>query len=218
MNNKFYIFCLVAIFSLASCTIEKRLHTEGFSVSWHSTYKNGRNKIAKSEVKPEKAPMAPTQTEFATVTKSENTPKVEEKVAPKVEESVENNVAMKSLPTQQIPADMVASTNNATPTIVAQENAPEVAPLNAKQAKKLQKIVNKLTQSNQTSAAGGGTSTGMLILYIILCLFPFINLIPVYLHDGKSVTMNFWVTLILDLLILGIIFALLVVLDVVNLG
>ncbi len=58
------------------------------------------------------------------------------------------------------------------------------------------------------------------ILWIILCLFPFINLIPVYLHDGKKVTANFIVTLILDLLFFlpGIIFALLVVLDVVNLA
>ena len=58
------------------------------------------------------------------------------------------------------------------------------------------------------------------ILWIILSLFPFINLIPVYLHDGKKVTANFIVTLILDLLFFlpGIIFALLVVLDVVNLA
>lgn len=58
------------------------------------------------------------------------------------------------------------------------------------------------------------------IIWIILCLFPFINLIPVYLHDGKKVTMNFILTLILDILffIPGIIFALLIVLDIVNLA
>lgn len=71
------------------------------------------------------------------------------------------------------------------------------------------------------------------IVWIILSLFPFINLIAVYLHDGNRVTKNFIVLLILNLLILlwpiifylgglfvlaSIIFALLVVLDVVNLA
>jgi hypothetical protein len=69
-------------------------------------------------------------------------------------------------------------------------------------------------------AKKGGDSDVNLIIMVILCLFPFINLIPVYLHDGKSVTLNFWLTLILDILFFlpGIIFALLVVLDVVNLA
>jgi uncharacterized membrane protein YqaE (UPF0057 family) len=56
-----------------------------------------------------------------------------------------------------------------------------------------------------------------LVLMVILCLFPFINLIPVYLHDD-DVTLNFWLTLILDFLwIPGVVFAILVVLDVVDL-
>jgi uncharacterized membrane protein YqaE (UPF0057 family) len=57
------------------------------------------------------------------------------------------------------------------------------------------------------------------ILMVILCFFPFINLIPVYLHDGRSITMNFWLTLILDCLVFipGIVFALLVILDIVDL-
>jgi len=64
-----------------------------------------------------------------------------------------------------------------------------------------------------------GSSDANLIIMIILCFFPFINLIPVYLHDGKSITLNFWITLIGDLLgfVPGIVFALLVVLDIVDL-
>lgn len=56
------------------------------------------------------------------------------------------------------------------------------------------------------------------IVMVVLCFFVFINLIPVYLHDGKTITLNFWITLLLDLTIIGgIIFSLLVVLDIINL-
>lgn len=58
-----------------------------------------------------------------------------------------------------------------------------------------------------------------LIVQIILALFPILCLIAVYLHDGKSITMNFWVTLLLHLLVYAeCIFAILVVLDLVNLA
>lgn len=63
-----------------------------------------------------------------------------------------------------------------------------------------------------------GSSDTDLIIQIILCFFPFICLIAVYLHDGKSITLNFWIDLLLHLTFIGeIIFALLVVLDVVDL-
>jgi uncharacterized membrane protein YqaE (UPF0057 family) len=75
----------------------------------------------------------------------------------------------------------------------------------------------KFNQSVLTGAKG--KSDGNLILMVILCLFPFINLIAIYMHDS-GVTTNFWITLLLDVLFFlpGIIFALLVVLDVVNLA
>lgn len=72
---------------------------------------------------------------------------------------------------------------------------------------------------SKSSSANSGSDVDLLIL-VILCLFPFINLIAIYLKDGKDITMNFWICLILDILFFlpGIIFALLVVLDVINLG
>jgi hypothetical protein len=58
----------------------------------------------------------------------------------------------------------------------------------------------------------------MFIVLVILCFFWWLNLISVYIHDGKKVTTNFWVTLLLNFTFIGgIIFALLVVLDVVDL-
>ncbi len=81
------------------------------------------------------------------------------------------------------------------------------------------KAFAKESANQQKENRGGGGDANLLIL-VILCLFPFINLIAMYLHDGKSVTTNFWLDLILDILFFlpGIIFALLVVFDVVNLA
>ncbi|MCE3228990.1 MAG: hypothetical protein K0S32_3541 [Bacteroidetes bacterium] len=77
-----------------------------------------------------------------------------------------------------------------------------------------------LKQSNKQTSKDKPDDDVMFIIMIILCFFPFINLISVYLKDDKDVTLNFWITLILDILFFlpGIIFALLVVLDVVNLN
>lgn len=81
----------------------------------------------------------------------------------------------------------------------------------------LKQKTNVLKEMDARKSGGGDAN---LLVMVILALFPFINLIAIYLHDGKAVTTNFWVCLILDILFFlpGIIFALLVVLDVVNLG
>lgn len=74
----------------------------------------------------------------------------------------------------------------------------------------------KVKKKNAKSNSG---DTDIVIL-VILSLFPFINLIAMYLHDGKGITLNFWIDLILDCLFFlpGIIFALLVVFDIINLA
>ena len=57
-----------------------------------------------------------------------------------------------------------------------------------------------------------------LVVQIILSLFPIICLIAIYLHDNKIITINFFVDLLLHLTFIGaIVFALLVVLDIVEL-
>jgi hypothetical protein len=56
------------------------------------------------------------------------------------------------------------------------------------------------------------------ILLIILSLFPILALIAIFIKDGKSITLNFWVDLLLHFIFLYWLFALLVVLDVINLA
>ena len=76
-----------------------------------------------------------------------------------------------------------------------------------------------LSSASKSKTASGKGSDTDLIIQVILALFPFICLIAIYLHDGKQITMNFWVTLILHLtFVLWLVFALLVVLDVINLA
>lgn len=57
------------------------------------------------------------------------------------------------------------------------------------------------------------------LIQIILALFPVLCLIAIYLHDGKKITINFIIDLILHITLIGeVIFALLVVLDIINLA
>jgi len=54
---------------------------------------------------------------------------------------------------------------------------------------------------------------------VILSLFPILALIAMYMKDGNSITLNFWVDLLLHLTIIGyLVFALLVVFDIVDLS
>jgi hypothetical protein len=79
-------------------------------------------------------------------------------------------------------------------------------------------IISKLSKKAKTKSYSSDADT-MLIVEIIFCFIPILSLIAIYLKDGKSITLNFWVDLILYVTLIGwIIFGLLVVLDVVNLA
>ncbi|MCC6251393.1 MAG: hypothetical protein IT238_02885 [Bacteroidia bacterium] len=73
-----------------------------------------------------------------------------------------------------------------------------------------------LKAKKEAQRAKGSTNT---IVLVILSLFPILALIAIFLKDGRQITLNFWVDLILHLTVIGyLIFALLVVLDIVNLA
>ena len=69
---------------------------------------------------------------------------------------------------------------------------------------------------NKVSASKKADDTHLLIL-VILCLFWWLNLLAVWLKQGKTITNDFWITLILDILVIfGIVYSILVVLDVLS--
>ena len=75
--------------------------------------------------------------------------------------------------------------------------------------------LNKL-QSVKANKSNSADDTNTILL-VILCLFWWLNLIAVYLHAGKKINNDFWITLVLDILVIfGIIYSILVVLDVLS--
>lgn len=76
---------------------------------------------------------------------------------------------------------------------------------------------NALLHSALSHKKGGKASNTDTILLVILCLFWWLNLVAVWLHAGRKINNDFWITLLLNLLVLpGIVYAILVVLDVLS--
>lgn len=79
--------------------------------------------------------------------------------------------------------------------------------------------VKPLLLKSSDFKSGKASSDANLIILIILCFLWWLNLIAVYIHDGKKITLNFWITLLLDFTFIGgVIFSLLVVLDIIDLA
>jgi len=79
-------------------------------------------------------------------------------------------------------------------------------------------VVRALNSSslNKMAASKKADDTNTILL-VILCFFWWLNLIAVYLHQGKKITNDFWITLILDFtFVLGVVYSILVVLDVLT--
>jgi uncharacterized membrane protein YqaE (UPF0057 family) len=201
----------LSVVVLASCTVQKRLHNPGFHVQFDKKFKNEKFNVAKK-----------TSEKNTVIAVENNTNQTfENNQVEALKELVVANEVANTVITETV--NDVAAVEN---TVVApvQKTAKKVVSTTQKTVtqsvtKKQTSIAKLLTKTKANSASGSGkASGGTLVLFVILCLFPFINLIPVYLTDG-SITMNFWVTLILDILgaLPGIIFALLVVLGVVSL-
>lgn len=84
-------------------------------------------------------------------------------------------------------------------------------------AKTAIKPVADKKENNINTQKKGSADTNLIIL-VILSLFPILALIAIYLKDGKKITMNFWIDLLLHFIFLYWLFALLVVLDVFTLA
>ena len=80
------------------------------------------------------------------------------------------------------------------------------------------KPVHKVVSVQKKESKSSSDSDSQLILLVILSLFPFLALLAMYLKDGKQITLNFWIDLLLHFLFLYWLFALLVVFDVINLA
>lgn len=205
--TKYLLIASAIIFANSSCTVEKRLHNPGYHVQLNKTTKvaNSVDKVIKVE---EEIASAEIKSDVASL--------------PKIEEQVKTNSATVS--TTEVEANYSSDVASNDESISIQKlNSPKRSLIQSNYAvdnqttnvkkQELEKEA-KISNSNAASAAGGAS----LLILVILCLFPLINLIPVYITDG-GITLNFWVTLILNLTFIGaVIFSLLVVLGVVSLA
>lgn len=200
MKNKLLLY-LAGLLLLSSCAgtgLMKRRYTKGYYVS-HS-------KSTKQPAVQETVPL--TKAAVQAAPQRENvTPANDITTAPVLAPMV------KAIPVSELAKaeQRYASAKNSPAALASAKSEPLV-----KASDNFRPLVMPSTAMN-TQRTGDSSKVELLIM-VILCLFPFINLIPVYLHD-KGVTLNFWLTLILDFtLIGGVIFALLVILDIVNLA
>ena len=112
-------------------------------------------------------------------------------------------------------AENVAKINEVKHNTILTDTKISTASTESAPIKTVHKVVNVEKKANKAST----DSDSQLILLVILSIFPFLALLAMYLKDGKQITLNFWVDLILHLTFIGyIIFALLVVFDIVNLA
>lgn len=123
------------------------------------------------------------------------------------------NVVAESMAATQIPAvNSVSKTNH------AKNHSAVTASAYSNEKTLVHHFIKPLKTTHLMKVSYAAKTDSNKIIQIILALFPILCLIAVYLHDN-GVTLNFWITLLLHLTFIGaMIFALLVVLDVVNLA
>lgn len=199
MTNKI-ILSLLAVILLGSCankfSLAKRKYTKGYY------FASSKNTSAGKKENEHKGVVAKQLNKKNTIIPVETSSAIEIKDQPLV---VNKN-------TEQVIVKNTASKRSL---------APVTASAKSKEHFFFKPAVKAVSQKQNISNINDkkGSSDTNLIIMIILCLFPFINLIPVYLHDGKKLTLNFLITLILDFTwVLGVVYALLVILDVVDLA
>ncbi len=193
------ILPLIAILLLSSCankfSLQKRKYTKGY---YFATSKNNSSKTNNADVvKHNKAKNLETKATALDISGQEKQI-IEQPII-----NVENSYISTNLKKQNKKVSIITSANKTS--------------FNTVVAKEFKTLNISTTKISETKKGSGSDSN--LILLIILCFLWFFNLIAIYIKDGKKLTLNFLVTLLLDFtLIGGIIFSLLVVLDVVNLA
>jgi len=198
MKNLLLLFSVAAIFA-SSCSskigIAKRKYGKGYyvSVSHKPKSVNANNEKSKHISKP-----APETIAQVRVNKTEDvqTNKTSQPVVASAQVTKKNTAAVKG--------------NSTTGTLQASAEKKTGFKNNA-----VVKALSALTL-NKVSASKKADDTHLLIL-VILCLFWWLNLLAVWLKQGKTITNDFWITLILDILVIfGIVYSILVVLDVLS--
>jgi hypothetical protein len=200
MKTKF-ILPLIAIILLSSCankfSLQKRRYNKGFYLDLGSNHSSPK----KNNLRPA-AHLESKKTELAVNKNDESSLKIAE----------QSEAAI------SIASFEKTSVKKSGPAIASSKPASEKAVASAQKIQKERRTFKSLPLSViKGKEAHKGKANANKILLIILSLFPILALIAIYLHDG-SITLNFWIDLILHFLLLYWLFALLVVVDAINLA
>lgn len=205
MKINIKLFALITVLLFSSCststlTVMKRKYNSGYYVDF------GKNKKVKEET-----PSAKTnerQKDLPTnVSNEKSTEYVNDLANEKIVLTSVNNI--NNLGVAQQPQTTVAYEEMATPPTPSSIKKP----LTLKE-KVAHKIISKKIKKETTNEEANDQT----ILLVILSLFPILALIAIYIKDGKTITTNFWIDLLLHFIGLWWLFALLVVLDIINLA
>jgi hypothetical protein len=211
MKTTLQLLALITILTITSCGVKDVVMKRKYNKGYYVDINNNKQKAKKNNIADQSTSTISTDTE-------------EEKFKVEIAEQE---------PAQTTDADITASADKAQPYIKTKtpidfsakkskknttvktetENNTVVVKENFK-TKLVKKIVGKKVKSTENSKS---TSANTIIL-VILSLFPILALIAIYIKDGNKVTLNFWIDLLLHFIFLWWLFALLVVLDVINLA
>lgn len=208
--TKFLLFTVSIAFVFSSCTVQKRLHNPGYHVQFNNNHKVG--KTVDHSLK---------ATEEIGLTQTNSTITILPALNQEVNETVAIETSNETTLNYEVDQSDIASNDESISFQIRSSQKSNWIQDNYTTINQPEKVNSKkIAQANKKSNAANASGAGgvALLVLVILCLFPLINLIPVYITDG-GITLNFWVTLILNLTYLGaVIFSLLVVLGIVSLA
>lgn len=188
---------LMAIVFLASCAgkygVMKRRYNKGYYIAHSSKINNPVQTKEQKEVKAEKLAV-------------KNSP---------VFETTTDNAGLRNTVISAVAiSKTIRPENNNSKKDLSITATAEQKNLNTYQLKSISPL---LTEQNKIKSKPSKSDDGaMKILLVILCLFPILALVAIYLHDG-DITLNFWIDLLLHFILLYWLFGILVVLDVIDL-
>lgn len=194
---------IITLLVLSSCSnqmsLVKRRYTKGYYVAHTGKQTSTKKETAIAKSTPSNKNVATTASPATEISDAGSTYKIgAETFSQKINENTQSNFVNKK---------------SFKPVVTAQVESSNLSSNTALSVKK------RPFQALTNLGANKSDSGANLLVLVILCFLWFLNLIAVYIKDGHTITLNFWITLLLDFtFILGVIFSLLVVLDIIDLG
>lgn len=147
--------------------------------------------------------------------------KHQESLSVKAEKKKEETAGEKEQPDSVLTAAIYADTEKESVIIVQKKTVfenieiKEISNASEKEQKAKRSFDNKAEK--QYHDEYDDISVGLTCLLVVMGFIPFVALVAVWIKDEKEITRNFWTTLLLHLFFFYWLFAMLVILDMVNL-